>query len=102
MSMFNIVIHMLFASNGVLAVKRGVKDKITLWCQQEKSPMSTGIISRQLQVCLTQLHLAADNLPSLVSPTSRKQLLTSLSGDRSGLCSRRVVNLFRAKAIRNV
>jgi hypothetical protein len=40
-SMLNIVIHMLFASTGVLSVKREVEDKITLWCQQEKFQMST-------------------------------------------------------------
>jgi hypothetical protein len=28
---------MLFASTGVLSVEREVEDKITLWCQQEKS-----------------------------------------------------------------
>jgi len=37
MSVLNIVIHMLFASTDVLSVERGVEDKITLWCQQEKS-----------------------------------------------------------------
>ena len=37
MSLLNIVIHMLFASTGVLSVEREVEDKITLWCQQEKS-----------------------------------------------------------------
>jgi hypothetical protein len=37
--MLNIVIHMLFASTGVLAVKRDVEDMITLRYQQEKSPM---------------------------------------------------------------
>ena len=37
MSMLNIVIHMLFASTAGLSVEREVEDKITLWCQQEKS-----------------------------------------------------------------
>ena len=36
MSLLNIVIHMLFASTGVLSVAWEVEDKITLWCQQEK------------------------------------------------------------------
>jgi hypothetical protein len=40
MSMLNIVIHMLFASIDVLAVKRDKEDKITLRCQQEKSAIS--------------------------------------------------------------
>jgi hypothetical protein len=43
MSMLNIVIHMLFATTGVPSVKRGVEDKITVWCQQEKFPISTRI-----------------------------------------------------------
>ena len=37
MSLLNIVIHMLFASIGLLSVEREVEDKITIWYQQEKS-----------------------------------------------------------------
>ena len=37
MSLLNIVIHMLFASIGLLSVERKVEDKITIWYQQEKS-----------------------------------------------------------------
>ena len=37
MSVLNIVIHMLFASTGVLSIEREVEDKITIWYQQEKS-----------------------------------------------------------------
>jgi len=37
MSLLNIVIHMLFASIGLLSVEREVENKITIWYQQEKS-----------------------------------------------------------------
>jgi hypothetical protein len=37
MSLLNIVIHMLFASIGLLSVEREVEDKISIWYQQEKS-----------------------------------------------------------------
>jgi hypothetical protein len=37
MSLLNIVIHILFASIGLLSVEREVEDKITIWYQQEKS-----------------------------------------------------------------
>ena len=85
MSMLNIVIHMLFASTSLLSVEREVEDKITLWCQQEKSSnehLNKFPVNRRL--CLTYIHLAAHNRftysPSL-HPTERKQFLTSLSGD---------------------
>jgi len=38
MSLLNIVIHMLFASIGLLSVERELDDKVTIWYQQEKSP----------------------------------------------------------------
>ena len=72
MSLLNIVIHMLFASTGLLSVEREVEDKITLWCQQEQ------ILNEYLnkfpvncRLCLTYIHLAAHNrfyLFSLASP----------------------------------
>jgi len=37
MSLLNIVIHMLFASIGLLCFEREVENKIPIWYQQEKS-----------------------------------------------------------------
>jgi hypothetical protein len=66
MSMLNIVIHMLFASTGVLSVEREVEDKITLWCQQEKS--SNEYLNKfpcQLQVVL-DVHPSSRSQPILL------------------------------------
>jgi hypothetical protein len=55
MSSRNIVIHMLFASTGLLSVEREVEDKITLWRQQEKSHNRYLIkFSVNCGLCLTQ------------------------------------------------
>ena len=67
MSLLNIVIHMLFASTGLLSVEREVEDKITQWCQQEKS--SNEYLSKfpvNCRLCLTYIHLAAQNQILLV------------------------------------
>jgi len=62
MSMLNIVIHMLFASTGVLSVEWEPENKINLWCRQEKSsnePLNNFPVNCRL--CLTYIHLAAHN-----------------------------------------
>ena len=69
MSLLNIVIHMLFASTGALSVEWEVEDKITLWCQQEKS--SNEYLNKfpvTCRLCLTYIHLAAHNRRLLVLP----------------------------------
>ena len=69
MSFLNIVIHMLFASTGLLSVERELEDKITLWCQQEKS--SNEYLNKfpvNCRLCLTYIHLAALNRLNLFPP----------------------------------
>ena len=62
MSLINIVIHMLFASTGALSVAWEVEDKITLWCQQEKSSNEyLNKVPVTCRLCLTYIHLAAHN-----------------------------------------
>ena len=66
MSLLNIVIHMLFATTGALSVAWEVEDKITLWCQQEKSSNEyLNKVSCYLRVVL-DVHPSSRSQPRLV------------------------------------
>jgi len=70
MTLLNIVIHMLFASTGLLPSNGEWEDKITLSRQQEKSSNEyPNKFPVNCRLCLTYIHLAAHNrLFSLASP----------------------------------
>jgi hypothetical protein len=71
MTMLNIVIHMLFASTGVLSVEWEPENKVNLWCRQEKSSNENpNQFPVNCRLCLAYIHLAAQNRFYLVSLAS--------------------------------
>src|SRR5208337_2030208 len=66
MSMLNIVIHMLFASTGVLSVEWEPENKINLWCRQEKSsnePLNNFPVNATAASLRRYLHFRRQNRP---------------------------------------